>query len=422
MKRAIYSAQADRFVYFANADEGRLFSGTGEDLGAIRPRQIPMMFTGYIDVVEMHDIDEETANRHFLEARDLSMSLRFLRAIIDTDTPPDSKKAAVALLENLLKEPSRLKHLIDAIVLMDAGDLKTARLENAAEFPEGVAEAVSALLRLHERQIVRFREPLQHSEEKAPSFGKVGSDDDYLIAARNSVQQIPDPVVDIGLPGNAGTHAVQFRPYFARSQLNLPSSKRIFDVIFASSALVFSAPVLLVVALGIRFTGKGSVLFRQSRIGRSGRQFGALKFRTLAANSDEILAAFLQENPDAAAEWQTTRKLRNDPRSTRFGRFLRQTSLDELPLLINVVRGEMSLVGPRPLEAEEIQMLRGSLGAYFKMRPGVVDVAIAVQQDEADYIGRVAATERYAENASIWGDITILYKSLISRRFIRVNN
>ena len=126
-----------------------------------------------------------------------------------------------------------------------------------------------------------------------------------------------------------------------------PIAKRALDIIGAGVGLVLLAPIFLIVALMVRADG-GPAFFAHQRVGRGGKLFGCLKFRSMVIDSQARLEALLANDPAARAEWEATRKLKNDPRITRIGRFLRSTSLDELPQLINVLRGEMSLVGPPP--------------------------------------------------------------------------
>ena len=135
--------------------------------------------------------------------------------------------------------------------------------------------------------------------------------------------------------------------------------------------LLFLAPLLALVALRIRLADGGGVIFAHTRVGRHGRLFPCYKFRTMVANSAEVLAELLARDPAARAEWARDRKLRRDPRITPIGRFLRKTSLDELPQLFNVVRGEMSLVGPRPVVPDELELYGEARIYYLQVRPGL---------------------------------------------------
>lgn len=146
--------------------------------------------------------------------------------------------------------------------------------------------------------------------------------------------------------------------------------KRLFDVVFAILALPFLLPILVVMFFLARSDG-GPVLFRHMRVGRGGREFGCWKIRTMCVDADKVLEDLLRSNEAARHEWNQHFKLKNDPRITRFGKVLRKTSLDELPQLLNVLAGHMSIVGPRPVTAPELERF-GSAGRYYKaVRPGM---------------------------------------------------
>ena len=153
--------------------------------------------------------------------------------------------------------------------------------------------------------------------------------------------------------------------------------KRAFDLVAASLLLVFLAPLLALVALRIRLADGGQVIFAHTRVGRHGRLFPCFKFRTMVANSAAVLAELLARDPVARAEWARDRKLKRDPRITAMGRFLRKTSLDELPQLLNVVRGEMSLVGPRPVVPDELELYGEARIYYLQVRPGLTGLRSA---------------------------------------------
>jgi len=133
--------------------------------------------------------------------------------------------------------------------------------------------------------------------------------------------------------------------------------KRIFDVLGASIMLIITLPMFLCIFVVLKLTDPGPVFYRHIRVGRGGRRFACLKFRSMVVNSGEILKALLDSDPERREEWQRTQKLINDPRITPVGQFLRQSSLDELPQLINVIRGDMSLVGPGPIVPTEMPAL-----------------------------------------------------------------
>lgn len=195
--------------------------------------------------------------------------------------------------------------------------------------------------------------------------------------------------------------------------------KRALDLLIAAPLAVFLSPLLLVLALAIRCSDRGPALFVQTRYGLGGRTFSCFKFRTMVADAGERLEALLAADPAAREEWARDRKLRNDPRITRFGRFLRKSSLDELPQLINILRGEMSIVGPRPIVREEIERYGRSFGHYCAVRPGVTGLWQISGRNDTTYEERVALDVEYVERWSIWLDLRIIALTLPAVLFSR---
>jgi undecaprenyl-phosphate galactose phosphotransferase len=189
--------------------------------------------------------------------------------------------------------------------------------------------------------------------------------------------------------------------------------KRAFDLAAAAALLAFTAPLLLLVALRIRLADGGAVVFAHTRVGRHGRPFRCYKFRTMVPNSAAVLAELLARDPAARAEWAKDRKLRRDPRVTRLGRFLRRTSLDELPQLVNVLKGEMSLVGPRPVVPDELELYGEAKVYYLQVRPGLTGLWQVSGRSELDYARRVALDAWYARNWTLWYDVLILCRTLL---------
>ena len=198
-----------------------------------------------------------------------------------------------------------------------------------------------------------------------------------------------------------------------------PIAKRALDIIAAGLGLVLLSPFFLIVALMVRADG-GPAFFAHQRVGRGGKLFGCLKFRSMVIDSQARLEALLASNPAARAEWEATRKLKNDPRITPIGRFLRSTSLDELPQLINVLRGEMSLVGPRPVQEAEIDRYYGASAAhYMAVRPGITGLWQVSGRSETSYESRVALDVAYVSRPSLLADLSILLRTpvaVVSRR------
>lgn len=176
---------------------------------------------------------------------------------------------------------------------------------------------------------------------------------------------------------------------------------RLLDIAISLAALVFLAPVMVIAALAVFFDDRGPVLFRQKRIGLHGREFYCLKFRSMRTNSAEMLETILRTNPKLRAEWESTQKFKSDPRITSIGHFLRKSSIDELPQLFNVLKGEMSLVGPRPIVAAEICKYGRSFGAYCSVLPGITGLWQVTGRSDVGYTRRVALDRTFARKTSV---------------------
>jgi len=186
--------------------------------------------------------------------------------------------------------------------------------------------------------------------------------------------------------------------------------KRILDFVGAALALILCAPVMIFVYLMLG--ASGSVIFVQRRVGRDGRLFGCYKFRSMVHDAEKVLAEHLRRNPAARDEWERNFKLVDDPRITRFGRWLRRTSVDELPQLFNVLRGEMSLVGPRPIVQEEIGLYGNKIRAYYSCRPGLTGLWQIHGRNLVAYERRVVLDAIYARRQSMKLDVIILLKTV----------
>jgi Undecaprenyl-phosphate galactose phosphotransferase WbaP len=186
--------------------------------------------------------------------------------------------------------------------------------------------------------------------------------------------------------------------------------KRTFDIVVSTTALLVLSPLMLALALWVKRDG-GPAFYAHTRLGRNKKPFPCLKFRSMVMNGDEVLARHLAENPAARAEWENSQKLHDDPRITRAGKFLRNTSLDELPQLINVLRGEMSLVGPRPIVNVEVAKYDGDIAHYYRVRPGVTGLWQVSGRSDVSYPRRVHMDSWYVRNWSLWHDIAILCKT-----------
>jgi exopolysaccharide production protein ExoY len=161
----------------------------------------------------------------------------------------------------------------------------------------------------------------------------------------------------------------------------------------------------------VKLSDGGRVLFGHRRVGRNGEDFLCLKFRTMAENGEEVLAAHFARNPHCREEWLATRKLQDDPRITPVGSVLRKLSLDELPQLINILRGEMSFVGPRPVVEDELELYGPAVECYLKSRPGLTGLWQISGRNDVSYSARVAFDQHYVENWSFVFDLVIIVKT-----------
>ncbi len=187
--------------------------------------------------------------------------------------------------------------------------------------------------------------------------------------------------------------------------------KRAFDIAVASLLLMVFLPVVAVLIALVRRDG-GPGLFGHVRIGRDGKPFRCWKIRTMVPNAEQVLEQYLANSPEARAEWERDFKLTNDPRVTAFGRFLRATSLDELPQVVNVLMGEMSLVGPRPVTREELKMYREFEWCYLALKPGVTGPWQVSGRNAVGYDERVKLDATYYLERSTGGDLMILLRTI----------
>lgn len=186
--------------------------------------------------------------------------------------------------------------------------------------------------------------------------------------------------------------------------------KRILDVLGAIVLAIVFSPLILAIAVLMHREG-GSIIYKHRRIGRDGRAFECLKFRTMVPNAEQVLREVLERDPAMKAEWVRDHKLRCDPRVTRLGRFLRRTSLDELPQLWNVMRGEMSLVGPRPVVREELLRYGRNVRTYLSAKPGITGLWQVKGRNDTDYRRRVVLDTYYVRNQNLMLDLYILFKT-----------
>jgi len=200
----------------------------------------------------------------------------------------------------------------------------------------------------------------------------------------------------------------------SKSNLTAPLNrllKSLFDQIVAATLIVLFSPLLVGLTFLVRRDG-GPALFRHRRVGAGGRMFDCIKFRTMVVDADQQLRHVLETDPRAAAEWAADRKLTQDPRVTRIGLFLRRSSLDELPQLINVLRGEMSLVGPRPIVTAEVERYGCDIDYYYAAKPGLTGLWQVSGRNDTGYACRISLDVWYVRNWALWHDVAILFKTI----------
>lgn len=187
--------------------------------------------------------------------------------------------------------------------------------------------------------------------------------------------------------------------------------KRLFDVFGSLAIIIVCSPLLIYLYCQVKKDG-GPAIFGHKRIGKNGKPFKCLKFRSMVMNSQEVLRNILENDPSAREEWEKDFKLKNDPRITQIGHFIRKTSLDELPQLFNVLAGSMSLVGPRPIVLEELERYSDSVEYYLMAKPGMTGLWQVSGRNDIDYETRVYFDAWYVKNWSMWNDIAILFKTV----------
>ncbi|EFB6334460.1 undecaprenyl-phosphate galactose phosphotransferase WbaP [Escherichia coli] len=188
--------------------------------------------------------------------------------------------------------------------------------------------------------------------------------------------------------------------------------KRCFDLFGSICIILILSPLLIYIYMKVKKDG-GPAIYGHDRVGINGKTFKCLKFRSMVVNSKEILDELLKNDPKAKEEWDATFKLKNDPRITKIGAFLRKTSLDELPQLLNVLKGEMSLVGPRPIINAELERYNDQVDYYLLSKPGMTGLWQVSGRSDVDYDTRVYLDAWYVKNWSMWNDIAILLKTVI---------
>lgn len=189
--------------------------------------------------------------------------------------------------------------------------------------------------------------------------------------------------------------------------------KRTFDIVFSVLVLFFAFPLFLGLAILVRLSSKGPAIYAHERIGRAGKPFKCFKFRSMYPDADLRLKELLAKHPDLKAEWDLNHKLKNDPRITPIGKFIRKTSLDELPQFLNVLKGDLSVVGPRPVvQAEVVKHLKEKAPKILSIRPGLTGIWQVSGRSNTTYLERLSLDEQYVDTHNLWLDLKLIAKTL----------
>ena len=190
-------------------------------------------------------------------------------------------------------------------------------------------------------------------------------------------------------------------------------TKRLFDIIFSLSVLIFCAPVYLAIGIAIARTSAGSIFYIQERVGKNYQHFGCIKFRTMIPNADRLLDEMMAQSEDIRQEFSENFKIKNDPRITKIGKLLRITNLDEFPQFINVLKGEMSVVGPRPLVPEELERYGKHIDRVLTIKPGITGLWQVSGRNDLPYDRRIKIDVSYVEDRNFWLDLQIIFKTIL---------
>lgn len=258
----------------------------------------------------------------------------------------------------------------------------------------GVDRAVLAVPGAGRQDILRFLE----TDESV--FSRI-----YLVPGIGGLSSFGVETRDLG-----DSLSLEVRQDLALSRYQ--TAKRLVDQSLSLLILLATSPLLLLVAIAIRLDSRGGVFHRQVRLGLGGNEFRIWKFRTMHRDAGRMLDEHLAANPEARAEWEASQKLRNDPRITRIGQILRKTSLDELPQLWNVLKGDMSLVGPRPIVHNEVAKYGRYFSMYAKVLPGLTGLWQVSGRSDLDYLRRVELDTYYVRNWSPWLDVYLLARTV----------
>lgn len=229
----------------------------------------------------------------------------------------------------------------------------------------------------------------------------------FVFAPQTGMMSVSNLMVQSLSPSDG----MMITPFDSLDRPAARAAKEIGERAAAGLALILLSPIFAIISILIARDG-GPVFFHQERLGQGGRRFSCLKFRSMAPDAAERLAHVLREDPEAAAEWAQRQKLANDPRITPIGNFLRRTSLDELPQLINVLRGDMSIVGPRPVVPDEITKYGKRASYYLRVKPGLTGLWQVNGRNNVSYEERIRLDSYYVRNWTLWRDVCVAFKTI----------
>ena len=251
----------------------------------------------------------------------------------------------------------------------------------------------------------------------APELGRSQMEDIIyeLQPLVSSIGFIPDmgtmPLSTIDIESLVDGHVVLFQMRNNLKNRGNRILKFVFDWCLTLIGTICISPFFAIIAIWIYFDSPGPVIFKHRRVGKDGKEFDCYKFRSMCVDADRKLKELLEKNPKAQKEWEKDFKLKEDPRITKSGAFLRKTSLDELPQIFNVLKGEMSLVGPRPIIQEEVPRYGKYISDYYMVRPGITGLWQTSGRNDIDYTERVQMDTWYVRNWNIWFDIVLLWRT-----------
>jgi Undecaprenyl-phosphate galactose phosphotransferase WbaP len=316
------------------------------------------------------------------------------------------------------------------VVILGAGEAALSVLRRLELHPEmgirpvAIASLHSEQARLDGQPVHSFSElhklrlcGIRHAVIAAPELSRA----EFAEVLEHGRDAFPHIIVIPGLDffWKTGQQALDFHSpagLSVKNNLLLPRArfaKRVIDLVVCLLSASIAVPVIALISVAIFVDSGAPVFFSQRRLGRNGKTFKIWKFRTMVKNAEQLKQAYLRQHPGMLKEWAENQKLKDDPRITRVGKVLRKTSLDELPQLWNIIKGEMSLVGPRPIIHEEVPKYRGAYSLYVKTTPGLTGLWQVSGRNKTTYEERVACDAFYVRNWSVWLDICLLAKTVI---------